>query len=202
MSADIESDTERSSGAARDTSRLRKEFGRTTVREMREVRGEHTVVVKLEALKEILAFCRDELSYDLLLDVSSVDNMGGDPRFEVVYELATLDDRKHLRVKATVGEEEEVPTAVDLWKTADWHEREVFDMMGLQFAGHPNLKRILMWEGYPYHPLRKEFPLAGKPSEMPDVAFSGVAPLEGGPFVTSSGSDDRVSGEPRAKGES
>ena len=76
MSADIESDTERSSGAARDTSRLRKEFGRTKVREMREFRGEHTVVVKLEALKEILAFCRDELSYDLLLDVSSVDNMG------------------------------------------------------------------------------------------------------------------------------
>ena len=202
MSADIESDTERSSGAARDTSRLRKEFGRTKVREMREFRGEHTVVGKLEALKEILAFCRDELSYDLLLDVSSVDNMGEDPRFEVVYELATLDDRKHLRVKSPVGEEEEVPTAVDLWKTADWHEREVFDMMGLQFAGHPNLKRILMWEGYPYHPLRKEFPLAGKPSEMPDVAFSGVAPLEGGPFVTSSGSDDRVSGEPRAKGES
>ena len=202
MSADIESDTERSSVAARDTSRLRKGFGRTKVREVREFRGEHTVVVKLEALKEILAFCRDELSYDLLLDVSSVDNMGEDPRFEVVYELATLDDRKHLRVKAPVGEEEEVPTAVDLWKTADWHEREVFDMMGLQFAGHPNLKRILMWEGYPYHPLRKEFPLAGKPSEMPDVAFSGVAPLEGGPFVTSSGSDDRVSGEPRAKGES
>ena len=71
----------------------------------------------------------------------------------------------------------------------------------IRFKDHPNLKRILMWEGYPYHPLRKEFPLAGKPSEMPDVAFSGVAPLEGGPFVTSPGTD-RVTGEPRAKGES
>ncbi len=68
-------------------------------------------------------------------------------------------------------------------------------MMGLRFTGHPNLKRILMWEGYPYYPPRKEFPLAGKPSEMPDVAFSGVAPLEGGPFVTSSGTD-RFGGEP------
>ena len=157
MSADIESDTERSSGAARDTSRLRKEFGRTKVREMREFRGEHTVVVKLEALKEILAFCRDELSYDLLLDVSSVDNMGEDPRFEVVYELATLDDRKHLRVKSPVGEEEEVPTAVDLWKTADWHEREAYDLSGVNFLGHPHLKRILCpddWEG---HPLRKDY---------------------------------------------
>ena len=202
MSADVESDSSQGSGAARDASRLRKEFGRTKVREMREFRGEQTVVVKLEALKEILTHCRNVLSYDLLLDVSSIDNMGTDPRFEIVSELATLDDRKHLRVKAPVGEDEEVATVVDLWKTADWHEREVFDMMGLRFAGHPDLRRILMWEGYPYYPLRKEFPLAGKPSEMPDVAFSGVAPLEGGPFVTSSGSDDRVSGEPRAKGES
>ena len=121
--------------------------------------------------------------------------------FEIVYELATVDDRKHLRIKAPVAEGEEVVSVVDLWKTANWHEREVYDMMGLRFTGHPNLKRILMWEGYPYHPLRKEFPLAGKPSEMPDVAFSGIAPLEGGPFVTSPGSD-RVSGEPRAKGES
>ena len=155
MSADIESDTERSSGAARDTSRLRKEFGRTKVREMREFRGEHTVVVKLEALKEILAFCRDELSYDLLLDVSSVDNMGEDPRFEVVYELATLDDRKHLRVKATVGEEEEVPTAVDLWKTADWHERETHEMFGIQFLGRSQTNALLMRAGDGSTPMRK-----------------------------------------------
>ena len=181
-----------------DASKLRKEFGRTKVREMREFRGEHTVVVKLEALKEILAYCRRDLGYDFLLDLSRVDNMGEDPRFEIVYELATIDDRKHLRVKAPVAEDEEVPTAVDLWKTANWHEREVYDMMGLRFTGHPNLKRILMREGYPYHPLRKEFPLAGKPSEMPDVAFSEVAPLEGGPFVTSAGTD-RVGGEPRPR---
>jgi len=59
-----------------------------------------------------------------------------------------------------------------------------------------------MWEGYPYHPLRKEFPLAGKPTEMPDVAFTGVAPMEGGPFVTNSSASDTIAGEPRAKGES
>jgi NADH-quinone oxidoreductase subunit C len=187
--------------AAKDVTALRKEFGRTKVKQVIEFRGEHTVVVKLEALKEILAYCRQEKGYDFLLDVCSVDNMGEDPRFEIVYELATIDDRKHLRVKAKVSEEEEVPTVVDLWKTANWHEREIYDMMGIRFTDHPNLKRILMWEGYPYYPLRKEFPLAGKPSEMPDVAFSGVAPLEGGPFVTGPGSD-RVSGEPRAKGES
>lgn len=188
--------------AAEDVKALRKEFGRANLRTATRFRGERTVLVKRESLKAMLRYCRDTLGYDLLLDISSVDNMGEDPRFQVVYELATLDDRKHLRVKAEVGEDEEVESVADLWKTADWHEREIFDMMGIRFAGHPNLKRILMWEGYPYYPLRKDFPLAGKPSEMPDIAFSGVAPLEGGPFVTSAGSTDSVRGEPRAKGES
>ena len=142
-----------------------------------------------------------ELGYELLLDISSVDHMGETPRFEMVYELATLDDSKHVRVKARVAEDVEVPSAVSIWKTANWHEREVYDMMGIKFKGHPQMERILMWEGFPHFPLRKDFPLAGKESEMPDVAFSGVAPLEGGPFVTSPGST-RESGEPRAKGES
>lgn len=188
--------------AEEDVKALREEFGGTKIREAGEFRGEHTVLVDLGALKEILGRCARELGYEFLLDLCSVDNMGKDPRFEVVYELATVDDRKHLRVKAEVAEDEDVPSVVEIWKTANWHEREVYDMMGIRFSGHPNLKRILMWEGYPYFPLRKEFPLAGKPSEMPDVAFSGVAPLEGGPFVTSPGATDSVRGEPRAKGES
>ena len=70
--------------------------------------------------------------------------------------------------------------------------------MGIPFSGHPNLKRILMWEGYPYFPLRKDFPLAGRPTDMPDVAFTGVAPLEGGPFVTNAGGEDVARREPRA----
>ena len=90
-------------------------------------------------------------------------------------------------------------SATDLWAGADWHEREVWDMMGIAFSGHPDLKRILMWEGYPFFPLRKDFPLAGRPSDIPDVAFSGVAPLEGGPFVASAGAEDTVRREPRAR---
>ena len=74
----------------------------------------------------------------------------------------------------------EVPTVSKVWPTADWHEREAYDMYGLRFTGHPDLRRILMWEGYPFFPLRKDFPLGGKPSEMPDVAFSDAAPLQGG----------------------
>ena len=79
------------------------------------------------------------------------------------------------------------------------HEREAYDMMGIRFAGHPDLRRILMWEGYPYYPLRKDFPLEGKPSEMPDVAFTDPIPLEGGPFVTLAGGEDAAAREPRVR---
>jgi NADH-quinone oxidoreductase subunit C len=164
-----------------------------------EFRGETTINLSLAALPEALRICKETLGYELLLDVSSLDHFGEDPRFEVVYELATLDDSRHLRLKAKVSEDESVPTAIHLWKAADWHEREVWDMMGIPFADHPNLKRILMWEGYPFFPLRKDFPLAGRPTDMPDVAFTGVAPLEGGPFVTSAGGETVAKREPRAR---
>jgi NADH-quinone oxidoreductase subunit C len=164
-----------------------------------EFRGETTLSLSLEALPVALAFCKEKLGYELLLDISSLDHFGDDPRFEVVYELASLDDTRHLRLKAKVSEDESVPTAIHLWKAADWHEREVWDMMGIPFSDHPNLKRILMWEGYPFFPLRKDFPLAGRPTDMPDVAFTGVAPLEGGPFVTAPGGETVAKREPRAR---
>lgn len=184
--------------ASNDVTTLKEVFGPAILKTV-EFRGEQTVHVELASLHDVLAKCRRDLGYEMLLDVSSLDHFGDDPRFEMVYEIASLDDSRHLRVKALVGEGEKVPTAVDLWAAADWHEREVWDMMGIPISGHPNLKRILMWEGYPFYPLRKDFPLAGRPSEMPDVAFSGVAPLEGGPFVTCAGGQDTVRREPRAR---
>jgi NADH-quinone oxidoreductase subunit C len=118
----------------------------------------------------------------------------------VVYHLYGLGHRCHLRLKTDVSEEKsELPTVASVWRGADWHEREIYDMMGIRFRGHPDLRRILMWDGYPYFPLRKDFPLAGKPSEMPDVAFSKTAPLEGGPFVTVPGGRDAVEREPRVR---
>jgi NADH-quinone oxidoreductase subunit C len=184
--------------SAADTQTLEQKFGDAVISQ-KEFRGEFTVTVKLAVLHDVLRFCKESLGYDFLVDISSLDHFGEDPRFSMVYELATVDDKKHLRVKSPVGEEESVPSACDLWLAADWHEREVYDMMGIPFTNHPNLKRILMWEGYPFYPLRKDFPLAGRPSDMPDVAFTGVAPLEGGPFVTSCGTDDVVRREPRAR---
>lgn len=164
-----------------------------------EFRGETTLVVQREEIAAIASFCK-ELGFTYLLDISGVDNFGEEPRFEVVYELYHFERGDHLRLKLTVSEDElEVPTVSGVWRTADWHEREVFDMLGIRFRGHPDLRRILMWEGYPFFPLRKDFPLGGKPSEMPDVAFSKAAPLEGGPFVTVPSTATTKDREPRSR---
>jgi NADH-quinone oxidoreductase subunit C len=165
-----------------------------------EFRGELTLTIAREDLREVAKFCRDELAFDYLLDISSVDNFGDEPRFELVYELYSMSMAAHLRVKLRVSEDDPtVDTLSDLWPAANWHEREIYDMMGLRFNNHPDLRRILMWEGYPYYPLRKEFPLEGLPSNMPDVAFSAAAPLEGGPFVTVSSTATTKDREPRAR---
>ena len=166
-----------------------------------EFRGEITVnVADTEQIAAVCAFAKEELGFDYLIDISTLDHYGEDPRFSVVYELSGIENGQHLRLKTTVTEEHgEVPTVTGVWRTADWHEREAYDMMGVKFAGHPNLKRILMWEGYPYFPLRKDFPLEGKPTEMPDVAITDVAPLEGGPFVTLPSSEDSTRREPRRR---
>src|SRR5256884_7939145 len=165
-----------------------------------EFRHETTFSIQPEDLREVAKFCRDELSFDYLIDITSVDNFGDEPRFEIVYELYSMTLAVHLRLKLRVSEDEgEVPTVSDIWPTANWHEREIYDMMGIRFAGHPDLRRILMWDGYPYFPLRKEFPLEGLPSNMPDVAFTRAAPMEGGPFVTLPSTANTKDREPRAR---
>jgi len=165
-----------------------------------EFRGETSYAIAVNDLREIAKICRDKLSFDYLLDITSIDNFGEEPRFEIVYHLYSMPHGAQLRLKLKLSEEVgSLDTVSDIWPTADWHEREIYDMMGIKFTGHPDLRRILMWDGYPFFPLRKDFPLAGLPSDMPDVAFTKVTPLEGGPFVTvpsTAGSKDR---EPRAR---
>jgi NADH-quinone oxidoreductase subunit C len=180
--------------------KLREKFGEM-VAEPGEFRGEISVVLNdAEQIAAICAFAKSELGFNYLVDLSTVDNYGDDPRFSVVYHLYGYAHHQHLRIKTSVSEEKsELPTVTSVWRTADWHEREAYDMMGVRFRGHPDLRRILMWEGYPYFPLRKDFPLAGKASEMPDTAFSNPAPLEGGPFVTAPGGRDAIAREPRVR---
>ena len=180
--------------------KLRDQFG-DLLSEPSEFRAEITLkLLDAEKIAEVCGFAKKELDFDYLVDISSVDNYGDDPRFTVVYELYGYGHRCHLRLKTDVSEEKsELPSVTSVWKTADWHEREIYDMMGIRFRGHPDLRRILMWEGYPYFPLRKDFPLGGKSSELPEVAFTRPAPLEGGPFVTIAGGKDAIEREPRVR---
>lgn len=180
--------------------KLRAQFGEL-ISEPTEFRGEVSVqVVDAKRIVEVCRFAKQELGFNFLTDLSALDNYGSDPRWTVVYELVGLEHGLHLRLRVDVSEEKsELPSVVSVWRTANWHEREAYDLMGVRFSGHPDLRRILMWEGYPYFPLRKDFPLAGKQTDLPDVAFSKAAPLEGGPFVTCPGANDAVEREPRAK---
>ena len=166
-----------------------------------EFRGELTLeLLDASRIAEVCQFAKAELGFDFLVDLTTIDNHEETPRWTAVYHLYGYKHFCHLRLKTSVSEEaSELPTVTSVWRTANWHEREAYDMMGIRFAGHPDLRRILMWEGYPYFPLRKDFPLAGKPSEMPDVAFSEPAPLEGGPFVTVASGEDSTAREPRER---
>lgn len=180
--------------------KLREKFGEL-VSAPAEFRGEITLTVAdAECIVDVCEFAKKEHGFDLLVDISSMDNYGEDPRWTIVYELYSIGHGHYLRLKTNVSEEKsELPTVTGVWRTADWHEREIYDLMGIRFRGHPDLRRIIMWEGYPYFPLRKDFPLGGKPTELPDIAFTKTAPIEGGPFVTAPGSKDAIEREPRAK---
>jgi len=177
---------------------LKARFG-DIISEPKEFRAEITVQLSdASRIAEVCLMAKKELGFDYLVDVSSVDNYGADPRWTLVYHLYGYGHHCHLRLKTDVSEEKsELPTVTTVWRAADWHEREIYDMMGIRFTGHPDLRRILMWEGYPHHPLRKDFPLAGKPTDLPGVAFTQPAPLEGGPFVTEACDKDSTGREPR-----
>jgi len=167
-----------------------------------EFRDEVTVSVERAQIVAACRYLKSDCGFDMLVDLSGVDNYGTDPRFMVVYELCSLANRCHLRLKVSVAEDDLIVDSVTgVWRTADWHEREAFDMFGIRFRNHPNLKRILMWDGYPYHPLRKDFPLAGLPAELPETAVDAgqvqTAAMLGGPFVTAPGTQTSAKREPR-----
>lgn len=186
--------------ALESANKIKAKFG-DIVSEPTEFRGEISLVISdAEKIFEVCSFAKKQLGFDYLVDISSVDNYGDDPRWTVVYHLRAIGSGEEIRLKTNVSEEKsELPSVLPVWRTANWHEREIYDMMGIRFAGHPDLRRILMWEGYPYFPLRKDFPLAGKPTDLPGVAFTKVTPLEGGPFVTLPSSGDAIAREPRVR---
>jgi NADH-quinone oxidoreductase subunit C len=149
-----------------------------------EFRGQTTVVVEPGDLHDLLAFLKDDdrCAYDFLSDIAGIDYLNYPKnrdeaapagRFAVVYNLVSTRDNTRLFVKVfldptldTHGTEDDpalhLPTCTDLWMGAEWLEREVFDMLGIRFDGHPDLRRILTWESYPAHPHRKDYPVRGR----------------------------------------
>jgi NADH-quinone oxidoreductase subunit C len=134
------------------------------IAEVIEFRGERTLVVPKSHLRRVCEFLRDvpELGFNFLSDVTGLDRFPVEPRFELNYHLLSLPHRATLRLRVRAhGADPVVPSMTSIWPTANWHEREIFDLFGVRFEGHPNLERLLMpqdWEGYP---LRKDYPVQG-----------------------------------------
>jgi NADH-quinone oxidoreductase subunit C len=130
-----------------------------------EYRGETTIVVPRELLRATAQQCRDNsaLRFNLLSDVTCVDRFPVEPRFELNYQLVSLDRRARVRLRTSVSiEHPVVDSVVPLWAGANWLEREVSDLFGIQFTGHPDLRRILLPEDFEGYPLRRDFPVEGK----------------------------------------
>jgi NADH-quinone oxidoreductase subunit C len=130
--------------------------------------GETAVYVRPDALVAVCRFLYDEVGFTYLSDMASVDRFTETDRFEVVYNLVAIQARHRLRLKVRVDEDAPVvPTVTGIWPNANWHEREVWDMMGVRFSGLTDHRRIYMPEDFEYHPLRKEFPTLGIPGSLP-----------------------------------
>lgn len=142
--------------------KLKEKFAASII-DIVEFRGEVTVTVKREDIIQVLSFLKQSLQFNLLTDVTAVDYMGKkEDRFMMVYQLYSIPNKDRLRIKAQVPEADcRIQSATQVWQTANWLEREVYDLFGITFDNHPDLRRILMtpdWEG---HPLRKDYPLQG-----------------------------------------
>lgn len=134
--------------------------------DIKEFRGEVTVTVKKENIVEICNYLKTALAFNMLTDVTAVDYLGQEPRFMMVYNVYSIPNKDRLRIKAPVSEDGcTIDTVSTVWSTAEWLEREVFDLFGIKFNNHPDLRRILMTEDWVGHPLRKDYPLQGPDRE-------------------------------------
>jgi len=138
---------------------------------VRHFRGEVTVTVPKQELLQICQYLysNPDLEYHWLTDLCGLDFFPQGPRFEVVYLLYSVKNNERLRLKAKVGEQESVSSVESIWKAANWLEREVYDLFGIPFENHPDLRRILLWDGFQGHPLRKDFPVEGPDFDKPFV---------------------------------
>jgi NADH-quinone oxidoreductase subunit C len=160
---------------------VRERFAEAIV-EVGEQHRETTIVLRPEALVAVCTALRDapELRYTMLVDMTAVDWLERDPRYDVVYHLLSLETRGVVRLKVRVGDADnpspEAPSVTSVWPAANWYEREVFDLFGIRFAGHPDLTRIQMPDDWVGHPLRKDYPLTG--IRLPEPHWGGQVPFD------------------------
>jgi NADH-quinone oxidoreductase subunit C len=133
----------------------------------RVFRDEVTLHIKKDAILEIMRYLHEEHDFDFLTDLCGVDFFPGRPRFEVAYHLYSIKRNDRVRVKVSLDEGEKISTVESIWGAANWYEREAFDMLGIVFENHSNLKRILLWDEFQGHPLRKDFPTEGTDFDKP-----------------------------------
>jgi NADH-quinone oxidoreductase subunit C len=149
--------------------------------EVSERLGETTIIVRPEAIVEVCQALRDDpaLQYNFLSTITAVDWLEREPRYDLVYHLMSLPSGAVVRLKIQVGDDEqpepEAPSVTSVWPAANWYEREVFDLFGIRFVGHPDLRRIEMPDDWVGHPLRKDYPLTG--IQLPEPHWGGQVPF-------------------------
>lgn len=159
--------------------------------------GDDVLTIPKEDVIKVLSFLKAEGEFDYLMDVCGVDYPKRTKRFDVVYHFFNSKDGSRLRVKTQVGENESLPSAISIWRGADWFEREAYDMFGIRFDGHPNLRRILTHHQFVGHPLRKDYeadaqqhctepsPMCfdNEPGRPGDVLDTNLVPINIGPSI-------------------
>lgn len=148
--------------------------------------GEVTVAVSAEKIIDVCRFLKEERGFDFLVDLTAIDWLDReDGRFDVIYFMHRFSDSKRLRLRTILAEDQTIQSVVPIWGTANWMEREVYDLFGVVFENHPGLERILTWEGFNGHPLRKDFPVEG--IDTGAAIYPDVYPPGGGPIVPEEG---------------
>lgn len=148
-----------------------------------EYAGEHTVLVEAQRIADVCRFLKDEQDFRYLADLGGADRFADEDRFEVFYNLASFEKQKRIRLKIRVDESVlTAPTVTGVYRAANWNERETYDMLGIRFEGHPDMRRMFMPEDFEYHPQRKEFPHLGIPGSLPLPPRTPEGPLQRDPF--------------------